>query len=127
MSERKSPAKVKLNATSQEERIHQRKQHFENLLGKLPKFTHEPITKKLISDQQDNQTRTVYARKTRLSTKKNLKKEKKAAWFDERPTEIWKIREFDDILLRHCNAVYNQNTIDNRDASSLSQRRVALE
>ena len=26
--------------------------------------------------------------------------------------EVWKIREFDDILLRYCNAVYNQNTID---------------
>ena len=26
--------------------------------------------------------------------------------------EIWKTREYDDILLWHCNAVYNQNTID---------------
>ena len=25
---------------------------------------------------------------------------------------MWKTRQFDDILLRHCNAVYNQNTID---------------
>ena len=25
---------------------------------------------------------------------------------------MWKTREFDDILLRHCNAIYNQNTID---------------
>ena len=28
------------------------------------------------------------------------------------PPEVWKTRQFDDILLRHCNAVYNQNTID---------------
>ena len=28
------------------------------------------------------------------------------------PPEIWKTRQFDDILLRHCNAVYNQNPID---------------
>ena len=28
------------------------------------------------------------------------------------PTEIWKSWEFDDILLRHCNVIYNQNTID---------------
>ena len=26
--------------------------------------------------------------------------------------EVWKTREFDDIQLQHCNAVYNQNTID---------------
>ena len=31
---------------------------------------------------------------------------------DEIPPEVWKIRKFDDILLRYCNAVYNQNTID---------------
>ena len=26
--------------------------------------------------------------------------------------EVWKTRQFDDTLLRHCNAVYNQNPID---------------
>ena len=31
---------------------------------------------------------------------------------DEIPSEVWKTRQFDDILLRHCNAVYNQNPID---------------
>ena len=30
----------------------------------------------------------------------------------EFPPEVWKTRQFDDILLRHCNAVYNQNPID---------------
>ena len=28
------------------------------------------------------------------------------------PACLWKTRQFDDILLRHCNAVYNQNPID---------------
>ena len=28
------------------------------------------------------------------------------------PQKYWKTREFDDILPRHCNAVYNQNIID---------------
>ena len=31
---------------------------------------------------------------------------------DEIPPEVWKTRQFDDILLRHCNAVYNQNPMD---------------
>ena len=37
---------------------------------------------------------------------------RKAAELDEIPPEVWKTRQFDDILLRHCNAVYNQNPID---------------
>ena len=28
------------------------------------------------------------------------------------PPDVWKTRKFDDILLRHCNAVYNKNPID---------------
>ena len=39
---------------------------------------------------------------------------RKAAELDEIPPEVWKTRQFDDILLRHCNTVYNQNTIDRR-------------
>ena len=31
---------------------------------------------------------------------------------DEIPPEVWKTRQFDHILFRHCNAVYNQNPID---------------
>ena len=36
----------------------------------------------------------------------------KAAGLDKIPPEVLKTREFDDILSRHCNAVYNQTTID---------------
>ena len=39
-------------------------------------------------------------------------KNRKAAGLDEISPEVWKTRQFDDILLRHCNAVYNQNPID---------------
>ena len=39
-------------------------------------------------------------------------KNRKAARLDEIPPEVWKTGEFDEILLQHCNAVYNQNTID---------------
>ena len=35
-----------------------------------------------------------------------------AAGLDEIPPEEWKTRKFDDILLQHCNAIYNQNPID---------------
>ena len=65
VSRRKSTVKAKLNATSQEERI-QLWKHFENLLVNPPKVMLEPITRIICK-----QTRTVYARRTRLSTKKN--------------------------------------------------------
>ena len=35
----------------------------------------------------------------------------KAAGLDIIPTELWKTKDIDDILLGHCNAVYNQNPI----------------
>ena len=47
-----------------------------------------------------------------LINKKWKIKNRKAAGLDEIPPEVWKTRQFDDILLRHCNAVYNQNPID---------------
>ena len=93
VSKRKSTTKAKLKATNQQERIKPWKQHFENLLGNPPKVTHEPITR-IISNQ--------------LKKLKN----KKAEGFDEIPPEVWKTRLFDDVLLQHCNVVYNQNPID---------------
>ena len=52
VSRRKNTVKAKLKATSQEERLHLWNQHFENLLGKPPKVTHEPVTR-IISKQLD--------------------------------------------------------------------------
>ena len=51
VSRRKSTARAKLKAASQEERIHLWK-HFENLFGKPPKVTEEPVTK-IIGNQLD--------------------------------------------------------------------------
>ena len=52
VSRRKSTAKTKLKAASQQERVKLWKQHFENLLGNPPKVTNEPITR-TISKQLD--------------------------------------------------------------------------
>ena len=52
VSRRKSTAKAKLKATSQQDQIQLWKQHFENLLGNPPEVTHEPITR-IISKQLD--------------------------------------------------------------------------
>ena len=72
---------------------------------KPTKITHEPITR-IISKQLDI--------KLGPFTQEVLRKIKnrKPAGLDEIPPEVWKTRQFDDILLRHCNAVYNQNPTD---------------
>ena len=108
-SRRKSIAKAELKATNQQERIKLWKQHFENLLGNPPKVTHEPITR-IVSKQSDIKLGPFTLEE--LDSVLGKIKNRKAAGLNEIPPEVWKTRQFDDILLRHCNAVYNQNPID---------------
>ena len=108
VSRRKSTAKAKLKATNQQERINLWKQHFENL-GNPPKVTHKPITR-IISKQLEIKLGPFTLEE--LDSVLRKIKNRKATGFDEIPTEVWKTRQFDDILLRHCNAVYNQNLIN---------------
>ena len=106
---RKTTDKAKLTATSQQDRIHMWKQHFENLHGNPPKLTYESITK-IISKQLDIKLGP-FTQEELDSVLRKIKI-RKAAGFDEIPAEELKTRQFDDIKLRHCNAVYNQNLID---------------
>ena len=109
VSIRKSTVKAKLKAANQQERIKLWKQHFENLLGNLPKVTHKPITR-IISKQLDIKLRP-FTQEELDSVLRKIKN-RKTAGLDELPPEVWKTRQFDDVPLRQCNAVYNQNTID---------------
>ena len=83
--------------------------NFENLLGKPPKVTHEPISK-IICKQLD--IKLGQFTQEELDSLLRKIKNRKAAGFDEIPPGVWKTREFDDILLRRGNAVYNKNTLD---------------
>ena len=91
--------------------MHLWKQLFENLLGNFPKVTHEPITR-IISKQIDIKLGPFMQEE--LDSKLRKIKNRKAAGLDKIPPEVWKTRQFDDTLLRHCNAVYNQNPINRR-------------
>ena len=102
-------ANDKLKGTNQQERIKMWKQHLQNLLGNPPKVTREPITR-VISKQLDIKVE-LYTIEELDSVLRKIKN-RKAAGLDEIPPEVWKTRQFDDILLRLCNAVYNQNPID---------------
>ena len=70
---------------------------------------HEPITR-IISKQLDIKLGP-FTQEELNSVLRKIKN-RKAAGLDEIPPEVWKTRQFDDILLQHCNAVYNQNMID---------------
>ena len=109
VSRRKSTAKAKLKAANQQEGIKLWKQHFENLLGNPSKVMHEPITR-IISNQLDIKLGP-FAQEELNSVLRKIKN-RKAAGLDEITLEVWKTRQFNDILLRYCNAVYNQNPID---------------
>ena len=109
VSKRKSTVKVKLKAANQQERIKLWKQHFENLQGNSPKVTHEPITR-IISKLLDIKLGLFTQEKIDSVLRKI--KNWKTAGLDEIPPEVWKTRQFNDILLRHGNAVYNQNPVD---------------
>ena len=109
VSRRKSWVKAKRKAANHPERIKLWKQLFENLRGNPPKVTHKPITR-IISKQLDMKLGPFT--QDELESVLRKIKNRKAAGLDEIPPEIWKTRQFDDILLRHCNAVYNQNTIE---------------
>ena len=109
VNRRKNTAKAKLKATNQQERIKLWKQHFKNLLGNPPKVTHEPISR-IISKQLDIKLGLFLLEE--LDSVLRKIKNRKAVGLDEIPLEVWKTRQLDDILLRHCNAVYNQNPID---------------
>ena len=111
VSRRKSTAKAKLEAANQRERIKLWKQHFENLLGNPLKVMHEPITR-IISKQLDIKLGPFTKEQLNSVLRKIKNRNRKQQGWTRSPPEVWKTRQFDDILLRHCNAVYNQNPID---------------
>ena len=79
-------------------------EHYKNLLGNSPKVTDKTFTK-IINNQVDIKRRQFILEELYvvLITIKN----KKVAG-----SEVWKTRKFDDLLLRYCNAVYNQYVIE---------------
>ena len=79
VSRRKSNAKAELKAISQEERIHLWKQLFENLLGRPPKVTHEPITK-IICNQVDMNLGHFTPEELDSILRKTKKKESSSTW-----------------------------------------------
>ena len=109
VSKRKITSRTKLKAASQEERIHFWKEYFKNLVGNSPKVTDKPITK-IINNQLD--IKLGQFPQEELDVVLTKIKNRKAAGFDKISPGVWKIKKFNDLLLRYSNVVYNQNTIE---------------
>ena len=84
------------------------KEHFKNLLGNSPEVNDKTITT-IINSQQDIELGQFIQELNIVLTKI---KSRKAAGLDEIPWEVWKIRKFDDQLLRFYNTVYKRNTVE---------------
>ena len=82
---------------------------FRKSTRKFTEVTNEPIPR-IISKQLDIKLGPFT--KEELDSVLRKIKNRKAAGLDKIPPEIWKTRQFDNILLRQCNAVYNQNRIE---------------
>ena len=108
ISQRKRANKSKLKAASQQERIEQWKNHFYNLLGKIPTIS-ENITETIVEHTLDIRTGNFTEEELTAALKKT--KTRKAAGLDTVPPEVWKTQNFNDILLQLCNNVYNQQPI----------------
>ena len=68
-------------------------------------FTHEPNTR-IISKQLDIKIGPFTEEE--LDSVLRKIKNRKAAGLDKILSEVWKTKQFDDILLWHCNTVHNQ-------------------
>ena len=85
------------------------KDRIKNLLAKSRKVTDKPITK-IINNQLDIKLGQFTQKE--LDVARTKFKNRKATGLNEIYPEVWKIRIFDDLLLRYCNDIYNQNTIE---------------
>ena len=105
---RKRSTQAKLEASSQDERLQKWKEHFQNLLGKAPVIKDQPIQQ--IIDNELPIKKGHFSEEELETVLKKLKN-KKAPGLDEIPPEVWKTRSFNDILLKSCNSLYNQSSI----------------
>ena len=85
------------------------KEHLKSLLETSLKVTDKPITK-IIDNRLDMKLGQFTQGEPDVVLTKI--KNRKAAGLYEIPPEVWKTRKLGDLLLRYCNVVYNQNTME---------------
>ena len=109
ISARKTTNKAKLKATSEEERLKHWKDHFKNLLGKPPTIKESEITP--LFDEELNIQKGAFTMEELSKALRNIKNGKSCG-LDNIPAEVWKLENFNDVLLQICNSVYDGNPIE---------------
>ena len=104
-----STSRAKVKAASQEERMKIWKEHFKPQQGNSPTVTHKPMTE-IINRQLDMKLGQFTQEELNVILTKI--KSRKTASLDGKNPEAWKTRKFHDFILRFCNAVYKENTIE---------------
>ena len=108
---RKNSNKSKLKVSNDEEPVKLWQTHFEDLLGKPPKPTNNGNDHcKTILHKLDIKIGPFTTNEIDI-TIKNIKNGK-ATGMDEIPSEVWKIKELQDILLKSYKSVYSQDPIE---------------
>ena len=108
ISGKKSCNSSKLKASSQEEQVQLWQKHLKNLSGNQPKITDNGITP--VFTEELNIKKGPFTIEELLKVVKSIKYGK-ACGLDEIPVEVWKLKEFHEILLECCNSVYQQEVI----------------
>ena len=111
ISGRKNSNSAKLKASSNGERIKIWHNHFQELLGSQLNKTDDDDDEEILQIHNKLNIKiglfTIQEHKNATKSINNGK----ACGLDEIPAEVWKLTEFQNILLNFCNSVYSQNQI----------------
>ena len=111
ISGRKNSNSAKLKASSNEERLKIWHNHFQELLGSQLNKTDDDDDEEILQIHNKLNIKIGLFTIQELNNATKSIKHGKACGLDEIPTEVWKLTEFQNILLNFCNSVYSQNQI----------------
>ena len=110
VSGRKNSCRSKIKAQNNEERVKLWQQHFQDLLGKPTKINeNEEEISQIVNSELDIK-KGLFTPDEIIIAVRSIQ-HGKAVGLDKIPAEVWKLGEFQEILLHFCNSVYNQDPI----------------
>ena len=110
VSGRKNSCRSKIKTKNNEERVKLWQKHFQDLLGKPTKINeNEEDISQIVNSELDIK-KGLFTPDGIIIAVRSIQ-HGKAVGLDEIPAEVWKLGEFQEILLHFCNSVYNQDPI----------------
>ena len=110
VSGRKNSCRSKIKGKNNEERVKLWQKHFQDLLGKPTKINeNEEEISQIVNSELDIK-KGLFTPDEIIIAVRSIQ-HGKAVGLDEIPAEVWKLGEFQEILLHFCNSVYNQDPI----------------